>query len=293
MDEFLSLDRVLADLKDSANWRDLDEAGLARLAHQALFYAGRGHARIEPLLGAFYREYAQRIGDARRGEIFWRIRDLAHEGVLRNEVLIHFVRSDPEPGIVSTAALDAACLAIGEHPQGARGADYVLKLVVTGAVLNSGAALGGLLALGDEDVNWKLALLRPALALPTANAPLAQMASCATGYVYAATIEFWLGWMEAAARELPSSRRVFDWAVHGLARQREAMIEHVVLDGKRIYPVPRAGEIHEPGFREIPLAVFAASIADRLRALETVAPGSENLARALAAWLGPTAHRRE
>jgi hypothetical protein len=277
---------VLSDLRHVAIWGGLDAEGLARLAYRALFFAGRGHTQIDSLIPALYRVYAGRVSDERRGEIFARIRDFAHVGLARSQVLVHFLCRDPEPGIVSTAALDIACLAVAEGPEGVVGADYVLKLTVSGMVLNPGAALGGLLALGDENVNWKLDMLRAALAHPAADGALAQMASCATGYVYATTVDFWLEWMEALAADFPDSRRVFDWAAHALARQREAMVDEIILQGKRIYPIPSSGEIHEPGFREIPLVAFADSIAPRLLALEPLVRESEKFQRVLTAWLG-------
>jgi hypothetical protein len=283
MEEFLTPETVLADLRYTAIWGGLDDEGIARLAHHALFFAGRGHAALNPLIAAFYPEYAGRVAGARREEVFARIRGQVHEGLLRSGVFLHFLCHDPDLGIVSAAARDVACLELVEEPDGARGADWVLKLVVTGSVVNSGAALGGLLALGDEAVNAKLAVLRAGLALPWADRALGQMASCATGYVFASTVTFWLEWMEALATELPEAMRVFDWAARALLAQRDAMIEQTVLRGR--LPVrERSNGGHGPG--ELSVAVFAASVGPRLRALVPAARQSETFLRAVAAWSG-------
>ena len=284
MDDFLTPETVLTDLKHTAIWGGLDGDGIARLAHHALFLSGRGHAEITPLLAAFYPEYANRVGDARRTQVFNRIRTLVFEGALQPEVLLHFLWHDPERSIVSAAARDVACLDLIEEPGGSRGADWVLKLVVTGSVTNSGAALGGLLALGDEGVNGKLAVLRPGLALPWADRALGQMASCATGCVFASTIEFWLEWMESLAVELPDTARVFDWTAHAVAVQRHSMIESIVVGGslrgcaaaQRVVP-----------WREMSVADFGKAVSARLRALGPRAQQSESFGRALAAWHGP------
>jgi len=283
MEEFLTPETVLADLRHTAIWGGLDDEGIARLAHHALFFAGRGHAALNPLIAAFYPEYAGRVAGERREEVFARIRGQVHEGLLRSGVLLHFLCHDPDLEIVSAAAREVASLGLVEEPEGARGADWVLKLVVTGSVANSGAALGGLLALGDEAVNAKLAVLRPGLALPWADRALGQMVSCTTGYVFAATVTFWLEWMEALVADLPDASRVFDWTARALLAQREAMVEQTILRG-RVPARERTNGDHGAG--ELSVAVFAGSIGPRLRALVPAARQSEILLRAVAAWSG-------
>ena len=284
MEEFLTPETVLADLRHTAIWGGLDDEGIARLAHHALFFAGRGHAVLNPLIAAFYPEYANRVAGARRQEVFARIRGQIHDGLVRPDVLLHFLCHDPDLGIVSPAARDVACLGLVEEPDGARGADWVLKLVVTGSVVNSGAALGGLLALGHEAVNAKLAVLRAGLALPWADRALGQMASCTTGSVFAATVNFWLEWMEALAADLPEAARVLDWTARALLAQREAMVEQTVLQGR---PPARERPNGDHGAGEVSVAEFAESVAPRLRALVAAAGQSQPFQAALAAWLSP------
>lgn len=268
-------------LEDTAAWDGLDEKGLARLAHLAMFFAGRGHAPLDPLLCTFYPDYATRVPAARRAGVFHRIRTLVHDGVLSGSVLTYFLCHDPDPDIASVAARDIVAVDLVESASGTRGADFVLKLVVTGAVANPGAALGGLLARGDEAINAKLVQIRPALALKWADRALAAMARAPTGSVFAATVEFWLQWLEALAGELPGSARVVDQAARALAIVRETMIEPVVL---RVRRPARLGA--ETASLEVPLATFTASIAPRLRVLAELAGDSDGARRLLAAWLG-------
>ena len=275
---------IAGDLEHCDDWDKLDDERLARLAGIALFVAGRGETELHPLLAAYYPEYARRVPAAERARIFARIRDQVRYGVLSGDVLAHFLRGDPDRCIAAEAAFELAWLAVEEASGGARGADYVLKLVVDGAVANPGAALGGLLALAHRGVNAKLAVLRPGLALPDADAALAEMARCARGYVHAATVEFWLEWMEALVAGLPGSQRVLDRAADALVCQREEMVERIVLDGNRIVPAPRTGDLHDADTRKIPLEEYAASIAPRLAAIAAAAPESGGVPRALAAW---------
>jgi hypothetical protein len=281
MDAPLCPDTVRAALEDSAGWDLRDEDGIARLAHHALFFAGRGYGPIGALLDAFYPEYAQRVVAERRNEIFARVRSLIYEGVLRGGLLPTVLCHDGDARIVSTAARDIATLDIVEPASGTRGGDLVLKLVVTGAVAVPGAALGGLLARGDEAINAKLLALRPALALKWADRALGAMATAPTGYTFASTVEFWLQWLEALAGQLPDATRVFDQAARALAFQRETLIEPFVLRARR---PPCLGA--ETAALELPLAAFTASIAPRLRVLAGLAGESDGLRRALAAWLG-------
>lgn len=272
---------VLAELEHALGWGALDDERLARLAAQALFFIGRGYWRLEPLLGRFYPDYARRVRVAERARVFAQLRRLVHAGVVRPEVFLQFLRWDPEPDIVSAAAFETACFDLDTAAPGARGADCVLALVVNGVVPNSGAALGGLLAVGDQAITTKIGHLRTGFALPAADAQLAQMASYATGCVHATTIEFWLAWMETLARELPGSRRAFDWTAHALARQHEALEAPVIIVGR---PAGREAAGGSGACRDVSRAEFAASIAPRLRALAAQGAASENFRRACDAW---------
>ena len=275
---------IARDLGHCDDWEELDDERLARLAGIALFVAGCGETELHPLLAAYYPEYAKRVPADERSRIFARIRDQVRHGVLSSDVLVHFLRGDPDRYIAAEAAFELAWLDVTETGGGAHGADYVLALVIDRAVANPGAALGGLLALANRGVNAKLAVLRPALALPDADTALAEMARCARGYVHAATVEFWLEWMEALVAGLPESQRVLDRAADALVCWREEMVERMVLDGDRIVPAPRTGDLHDAGTRRIPLEEYAASIASRLAAIAAAAPESGNVRRALAAW---------
>lgn len=257
--------------------------GEAALADRALFLLGRGDASLEADFAAFYPAFASRAAAGVRRDLFERVRAHARSGLLRGNVLVHFLRLEDDRTIVAEAAFDVARLDVAAAGGAPRGADCVLEHVVTGAVANPGAALGGLLALARDEVNRKLVLLRPALALPQADAALAQMARHARTPVHVATVSFWLGWMEALAGGLPATRRVFDHAAAALVAQRRAVRGAIVFDGSWIARQTGA-EAAPAGARELPLCRFSASVTPRLAALAAAGPRPVSLQDALDAW---------
>lgn len=277
-------ERVRVALRDHAGAASLDRSAAPELADRALFLLGRGHAALEAEFAAFYPVFAAHAAADVRRSLFERVRAHARSGLLRGGVLVQFLRLEADRAIVSEAAFDVARLDVAVAEGAPRGADQVLELVVTGAAANAGAALGGLLALASDEVNRKLALLRPALARPEADAALAEMASCARAPVHVATVTFWLDWMEALARGLPGTQQAFDRVAAALVAQRRAVRGAIVYDGSWIARPLDAADDRLAGARELPLSRFCASVAPRLAALTAAAPYSASLQRALEAW---------
>lgn len=278
-------ERVCTELRRQIAAPAPDEGTTTALAVRALFVLGRGHTELAPQFAAFYPGFADRVAVDARRQLFERIREHARSGLLGSDVLVHFLRLERDRPIVAEAAFDLARLGVIAPGREPGGADYVLGLIVGGAVANPGAALGGLLALASDAVNAKLRLLRPALALPDADAALAEMVRYARAHVHVATVEFWLEWMESLAAALPAAQRVFDRAAEALIAQRQAVHGAVVFDGSWIAPSSEESD-HDPlGARELPLGRFAAAVAPRLAALAAAVPHSASLRRALAAWV--------
>ena len=277
-------ERVRVALRDHAAAPLLDGSTAPALADRALFLLGRGHAALEAEFAAFYPVFAAHAAADVRRSLFERVRTHARSGLLRGGVLVQFLRLEADRAIVSEAAFDVARLDVAVAEGAPRGADQVLELVVTGAAANAGAALGGLLALASDEVNRKLALLRPALARPEADAALAEMAGCARAPVHVATVTFWLDWMEALAHGLPGTQQAFDRVAAALVAQRRAVRGAIVYDGSWIARPLDAADDRLAGARELPLSRFCASVAPRLAALTAAAPYSASLQRALEAW---------
>jgi hypothetical protein len=272
-----------ADADEREDWAALDAAELALLTSSALVLAGCGDERVDVSLRSLYREYARRIADDERRRTFEAIRDHVRNGGLRATILAHFVIADADNWIVSEAAFAIASLGVVVSPSGALGADAVLELAVRGALANAGAALGGLLSLANPDVNSKLRTMRAALELPAADAVLEQMILCPRAQVHAATVEFWLDWMEELTLRLPRGRRAFDRAAEALLRLREGMVERAVFHDHWPF-VAASSRVRHGSERAMPLDQYAASIAPRLAALAEAAPHSENLRSAMLAW---------
>jgi hypothetical protein len=277
-------ERAMSELQAYLAGAAQDDAFVGRLATRALFLLGRGHAELAPGFTTFYPMFAQRADAGSRRQLFERMREHARSGLLRSDVLVHFLRLETDRGIVAEAAFDTARIGVPAPDGEARGAGYVLALVVTGSVANPGAALSGLLALACDDVNAKLRLLRPALALCAADSALREMTRPAQNHVHVATVEFWLEWLESLAGDLPAAQRVFDHAADALAALRRTIRGQFVYEGSWVAP-PSEAAGDPVGTRELPLGRFAASVTPRLAALATAAPESPSLRRALAAWL--------
>ncbi len=277
-------ERVGAALRSHADRPSPDEGPAVELADRALFLLGRGHAELASEFADFYPGFAARVGPAARRQLFERTRQHARTGLLASGVLAHFLRLERDREIVAEAAFDLARLGAGTPGRESEGIDRVLELIVSGAAANPGAALGGLLALAADPVNARLRLLRPALALPDADAALAEMSHCARAHVHVATVEFWLEWMESLAAALPAAQRVFDRAAEALVAQRQAVRGAVIFDGSWIAPRLESGDDRLAGARELPLGRFCAIVTPRLAALTAAAPDSAGLQRALAAW---------
>ncbi|MCU0804932.1 MAG: hypothetical protein MUF79_07575 [Burkholderiales bacterium] len=269
--------------KAADDWTTLGPKELARLTSGALVLAGCGDVEVDESLRSLYREYAARVADDERRRTFEAIRDHVRNGGLRSAVLAHFLTGDTDNWIVSEAAFEVASLNVALVPSAARGADVVLELAVTGRLANAGAALGGLLAVANPDINDKLRTMRAALELPEADPVLEQMALAARSYAHAATVEFWLDWMEELSTRLPNTRGAFDRAAEALLRLREAMVERVVLHGHRSPLTASFRALHDTG-RALPLDRYAASIAPRFAALADAAPDCETLHSAMLAW---------
>jgi hypothetical protein len=277
-------ERAMSELRAYLASTEQGDALVARLASRALFLLGRGHAELAPDFTAFYPVFAQRAAADTRRQLFERMRDHAGSGLLRSDVLVHFLRLETDRGIVAEAAFEAARIGVPAPDGETRGAAWVLALVVTGSVANPGAALAGLLALACDDVNAKLRLLRPALALCAADSALREMTWPARNHVHVATVEFWIEWLEFLAGNLPAAQRAFDRVADALVALRRAVSGQFVYEGSWIAP-PSEPAQDAVGTRELPLGRFAASVSPRLAALATVAPESPSLRRALAAWL--------
>ena len=104
-----------------------------------------------------------------------------------------------------------------------------------------------------------------------------------TGFVSAATIEFYVDWMEE--RLQVSDERIFGALAAGMHNQISAARVPAVLTGQRAIPPGVLPEdVEERMEAWVPLASYAAQITPRLRALEAAETHPKLMPEILEAW---------
>jgi hypothetical protein len=278
-------DGVRAALADRSTWRELEPLELARLVEFALYLYGRnGEVDIIAAVPDLYSHFAERAPVAARRDVFARLSVFAREREIRRDALYAFLRHEDDPQIVSRAAFDLALYHEPEGEDAIDGPGHLIGVILKGGIANPGAALAGLLLLGDAGVCARLAPLRPILAKRELEHTLLQVVTCTNGELHAATIEFYLEWLEELIDVEPKPQ-AFTHVASGLAIQRRGAHSKVVMEGRRRFPVALDGTAYEPGARMMPLREFRARIAPRLERLERLEAEPKVMTRVKSIWL--------
>jgi hypothetical protein len=280
----LTYEGVRSALSSPRTWPDLAPSQLARLTELAIFIYGRtGERELLDSMPDFYPHFAERVRVGERREVFARLSTYAREQEVRRDALYPFLLCEDDPEIVSQAAHD---LALYHQPTAADlpdGPEHVLGLVLNGGLINPGAALAGLLQLGDPDVCARIATLRPILATRELNHTLLQLVTCADAPVHLATVLFYVDWLESLDRDDKS--HAFGHVASALVILRRNAGE-VVIDGRRRFPVPNdSSSPYLPGMRVLDIREVTRMIVPRLEALAANEPAPRIVPRVLEAWL--------
>lgn len=276
---------VRSAMADREAWSALDARQLARLAEFALFVYGRtGESELIDTMPEFYPWFAQGVAVPVRREIFARLSTYAREQEIRRDALYPFLLCEDDPEIVSQAAFDLSLYHEPEAEDVPDGPEHILALILKGGLVNPGAALGGLLALGDPDVCERIAPLRPILAGRELNSTLLQLVTCGGGELHAATVDFYLDWLDELAASGES--HAFGHVASGLVILRRNAASGVVIEGRRRFPLGRDGTAYLPGMRTHSIADFARRIAPRIERLEAAEGAQRIMPRVREAWLG-------
>jgi hypothetical protein len=205
-------------------------------------------------------------------------------GALSSRVLLPIVLGDTDARVVATAAARLALTHRADAADPEPGPFLVLKHLLTSDPRNLGAALGGLLGLGDGAVARWIFELRHLLALPVLSTVLDEMTGYQSSHLHKATVEFYLDWLEELAWHLPRSTETFRRVANGLINLRTSCLSDHVIDGQRRYPSPADGEPYEEGWHRIPLAEFTRATWPHLVALERAEQPPVAMRRVLEAW---------
>jgi hypothetical protein len=194
-------------------------------------------------------------------------------------VCILFICEDPDSGICSTAVIDwvsAAGLTDGDPMSRVKD---VIDMIVRRRAQNVGALFGGLLNLGDPRVCALLVPLRDRLTDFEANEAMRSF----TGFIYAATTEFLLDWLEGLKGDKKDHR--FGIVASGLSLLRTGMQRPEVMTGERPFPWDSVTpEEQRRMARYIPIEEYTERIAPRLRTLERREPEPKLMPQVLEAW---------
>lgn len=231
-------------------------------------------------LAHFYKEHVCAILEERRWQIFRHVSGLAQEtSFVSINAFLPFIIEDHSLRIVSTAVIDY--VSIGDLTDGdpmSRVKD-IIGVIENGQLRNEGAAFGGLLSLGDDRVCNLLAPLRDRLD----STAIDEAIKCGTGLIHAASIEFYLDWMESMDADYFDGR--FGAIASGLVLLKRQHQVDWVSTGRRPFPVRSADEgewtrIANP----IGVDAYAKRIAPRLYGLERSEPPPRIMPHVLKEW---------
>jgi hypothetical protein len=234
---------------------------------------------IEPLAD-LYRRYAEHAAPDVRLRMFRNVTALVQNTtVVSINAFLPFLMEDPDGSVVSTAAID--WVSVGPIDDGdpmSRVRD-VVGMIGGVRMRNTGAAFGALLNLGDDRVCRLLLPMRDGLEPDTIDA----IARTSTGFLYTATVEFYLDWLEGLDGDLQD--RVFGSVASGLAQLRKRSGLDMVFSGRRPFPATTASPEDWRSMQSTTdLATYTRSIAPRLYALERTEPPPRVMPIVLETW---------
>ena len=282
----LNIEKISLRMSEPADSKRLDRASppAGPLDSVLAVHARAPDAATLRALAADWEHAAAQLPLEQRLDLLAQVSRRVEHGALSSRALLPIVLGDTDARVVATAA---ARLALAHRPDAADpepGPFFVIKHLLTSDPRNLGAALGGLLGLGDAVVARWIFELRHLLALPVLSTVLDEMTGCESGHLDKATVAFYLDWLEELAGHLPRSTETFRRVANGLINLRTSCLSDHVIDGRRRYPAPADGEPYEEGWRRIPLGEFTCAIWPHLVALERAEQPPIAMRRVLEAW---------
>jgi hypothetical protein len=247
---------------DPDAWDGLDGDELKQVVSVKFIEYGatQDGSRIAGLF-ALYRYAMERLDvDERRVMLTEFCEMIEQHGGLGHMGLMMFLAADTDPGIRSSAALSLSVLFAPEDGNELAGPRFVIHTLVhhDGGAPGQGAALGGVLLLGDKRI---MPLLEDVWDELSEEAQL-EMTAAKSGFVSEGIIEFWLDRLEAGCSEA-----VFGSAVAAIAKMPVIAQIPYVLDMERLLPAYAGGDPMKL-LRRTSFADYLEEIRPRLDALE-------------------------
>jgi len=194
-----------------------------------------------------------------------------------------FLAADNNPGIRSSAALSLSVLFGPEDGDELAGPRFVIHTLVhhDGGAPGQGAALGGVLLLGDKRIMPLLAEVWDQLSEETQLG----ITAAKSGFVTEAMVEFWLDRLEEGCSE-----SVFGSAVAAIAKMPVISQVPLVVDVERLLPAYAGGEPMKL-LRRTSFADYLEEIRLRLEALEAEESEPKVIPRIFEIWEDPESFR--
>ena len=259
----------------------LDDIALCEIIRYGAF---NDSAMIGPLAELYKNAVLPKLSEARRWNLYRQINQLmdAVEFVSVN-ALLPFIAEEESKRIVSSAVIDYASLRPLTNNDEMSGPKDIIGMLKSGFLKNPGAAFGALLHLGDHRVCKLLWDLRNDLS----EDEIRTAVTCTTGFLYGASVEFEIDWMEAMDGDIKDG--IFGLVASGLALQFKNNKFDMVLTGQRHFPVKKnPTEAEQKRNRElakpIPVSEYKKKIAPRFYALERTEPPPRVMPQVLSIW---------
>lgn len=201
--------------------------------------------------------------------------------IVTTSAFLPFIVEDARQTIASTAVADYVSLSATLNNDPLSRVKVIVGLIENDELENPGAAFGALLHMGDDRVCRLIQPLRHTLSWADLTAAL----NCATGFIHAATFEFYLDWLESLEGDCADGP--FGVVASGLVvlGKRNRSSQGIVSTGQRPFPARSAtqGQWQEAQ-KPVSLEAYIKSIAPRLYALERTEPPPRVMPHVLTAW---------
>jgi len=270
---------------DPDAWSGLDDDDLKQVVSVKFIEYGatQDGSRIAGLF-ALYRHSMQRLDVDERREMLTEFSAMIEgHGGLGHMGLMMFLAADTDPGIRSSAALSLSVLFDPAGRDELAGPEFVINTLVhhDGGAPGQGAALGGVLLLGDKRIMPLLAAVWDQL---TEESQL-EMTKARSGFVSEGVVEFWLDRLEEGCSEA-----VFGSAVAAIAKMPVIAQVPFVVDVERLLPAYAGGEPMKL-LRRTRFADYLEEIRPRLEELMEKESEPKVIPRIFEFWREPEAFR--
>lgn len=273
----LSGEELIAFLDKPKEYQKLSHSELDELVYFCIGIYGKTCSKeMIPKLMLLYRHYLKKVDVNQRERNYKAIQSQVIERTISPNGLLPYIFQDDDIGIVSTATLDFVMVYPLKDNDPMTGVRQVLDFIKKGTPSNCAAAFGGLVMLGDSRV---MKLLKP-LRNKMNSDQVTILGNCLSGYTHAATVEFFLSWLE----ELDGG---FEDSIFGCLAAIVFKLAHnskkpVVTSIERILPATLESSVKVLGSCSI--KDFGKKIMPRLKILESKEKGEKVMPMVIKAW---------